>query len=421
MTGYNPPLLFPRAIDHDGSPAPGAKLYHYVSNTSIYKPIYYDIARTSECPQPLVADSEGRFAQFFLEAGAYKFVLFDANDVQLRPPEDPIYGQGGATFDASDLAAIIGNSSEIVWNLNEDETQLLGSLVWPLTPPIGGYINAPASIYKNESGGLGHGTDTFTAKDSAGSDSRLGIEFAYSGSETTATIGDLDGTRIDFGSNVGGTGVDAHGNGLFKFDGLIDAELAGSGNSTVVTDELGRLSRGNTGKSEFLDSYAYYPADGGGRTLFKNGSERVIPANTLNSGDVIEIDIYARITIPSEDAILNFGLSDADASAYPGSGTAWSATGISTSEVWPTFTDGEVHIKAAVTVGGIVSGTTRYYHVQCSVQDLSDGKQLFVNNYNNSDLDASKALYPWVMLDMSPGGSIIKRIYRSRVIKAGLV
>ena len=91
-TGFNPPLIFLRSFDHDGVIAPGAKLYHYVSNTSIHKPIYYDAALTMECPQPLVADSEGRFAQFFLESGAYRFVMFDQNDVQLRPPEDPIWG-----------------------------------------------------------------------------------------------------------------------------------------------------------------------------------------------------------------------------------------------------------------------------------------------------------------------------------------
>ena len=94
-SGFNPPLIFLRSFDHDGVIAPGAKLYHYVSNTSIHKPIYYDAALTMECPQPLVADSEGRFAQFFLESGAYRFVMFDQNDVQLRPPEDPIWGANG--------------------------------------------------------------------------------------------------------------------------------------------------------------------------------------------------------------------------------------------------------------------------------------------------------------------------------------
>jgi len=97
-TGFNPPLLFLRALDHEGLPAPGAKLYHRVAGTELPKAIYYDAALTSECPQPLVADAEGRFPQFFLEGGAYRFVLFDQSDVQLRPPEDPIWGANGGSI-----------------------------------------------------------------------------------------------------------------------------------------------------------------------------------------------------------------------------------------------------------------------------------------------------------------------------------
>ena len=96
-TGFNPPLLFlglrPRRL-----PAPGAKLYHRVAGTELPKAIYYDAALTSECPQPLVADSEGRFLQFFLEGGAYRFVLFDANGVQLRPRRPPIWGANGGSI-----------------------------------------------------------------------------------------------------------------------------------------------------------------------------------------------------------------------------------------------------------------------------------------------------------------------------------
>lgn len=98
MTGFNPPLIFLRATDNEGLPAPGAKLYHDVSGTDIPKDIFYDVEMTSPCPYPLVADAEGRFAQFFMESGAYKFTLFDQNDVQLRPPEDPVFGDGGGQF-----------------------------------------------------------------------------------------------------------------------------------------------------------------------------------------------------------------------------------------------------------------------------------------------------------------------------------
>lgn len=95
MSGLNPPLIFPRAVDHNGVPSPGAKLYATVTETSIPKALYFDFAKTNPCPYPLVADSEGRFPQFFLEAGGYDFSVKDENGNLLRPPENHIFGASG--------------------------------------------------------------------------------------------------------------------------------------------------------------------------------------------------------------------------------------------------------------------------------------------------------------------------------------
>ena len=95
MSGLNPPLIFPRAVDHNGVPSPGAKLYATVTETSIPKLLYFDFAKTNPCPYPLVADSEGRFPQFFLEAGGYDFSVKDENGNLLRPPENHIFGASG--------------------------------------------------------------------------------------------------------------------------------------------------------------------------------------------------------------------------------------------------------------------------------------------------------------------------------------
>lgn len=93
-TGYNCPQTFVKAFDNDGNPAPGAKLYAFLAGSTIPKKLYYDYALTQPCPHPLVADSDGNFAQYFLEYGAYKLSLFDQDDNQLRPPEEPIFGTG---------------------------------------------------------------------------------------------------------------------------------------------------------------------------------------------------------------------------------------------------------------------------------------------------------------------------------------
>lgn len=93
-TGFNPPLFFQKATDAQGRPAPGAKLYHYVTQTSILKDIYADIELTIPLPQPLVAETDGSFQQYFMESGYYKFVLLDANNDQLLPPQDHVRGAG---------------------------------------------------------------------------------------------------------------------------------------------------------------------------------------------------------------------------------------------------------------------------------------------------------------------------------------
>lgn len=96
-TGFNPPLLFLQATDDNGNPVPGAKLYHNVTQSSIPKDIFFDAQLTQPCPQPLVADGGGWFQQFFLEGGGYSFILFDADNNQIRPPADPIFGAGSAS------------------------------------------------------------------------------------------------------------------------------------------------------------------------------------------------------------------------------------------------------------------------------------------------------------------------------------
>jgi hypothetical protein len=101
-TGKNPPLIFQIAVNNQGAPVPGAALYHYVTNTTVPKDIFADFELTTPLPQPLVADAEGRYEQYFLEDGQYTFVEYDAPlpaGVQLRPPAHHIEGatiDGGA-------------------------------------------------------------------------------------------------------------------------------------------------------------------------------------------------------------------------------------------------------------------------------------------------------------------------------------
>lgn len=124
-TGYNCPQTFVKAFDNDGNPAPGAKLYAFLAGSTIPKKLYYDYALTQPCPHPLVADSDGNFAQYFLEHGAYKLSLFDQDDNQLRPPEEPIFGSG---YDPSPAPTPIVERASCSWSsaaFSEDPTGIL--------------------------------------------------------------------------------------------------------------------------------------------------------------------------------------------------------------------------------------------------------------------------------------------------------
>lgn len=95
--GQNPPLIWFVATDLTGKPSPNAKLYHFVTRSSIPKNIYSDVTLQTPLPQPLIADGQGLFEQFFLEPGAYRFVMFTEFNDQLRAPADPVFGAGGGS------------------------------------------------------------------------------------------------------------------------------------------------------------------------------------------------------------------------------------------------------------------------------------------------------------------------------------
>lgn len=94
-------LLLPRSqtVGADGRPISGAKLYTYLTGTSTPKPVWTDAGLTIAHTNPVEADASGRFPAMFLEAGDYRTVLTDANDVTIHT-DDPVEG----LFSVADLA-----------------------------------------------------------------------------------------------------------------------------------------------------------------------------------------------------------------------------------------------------------------------------------------------------------------------------
>lgn len=92
-----------QAYDDDGASIPGAKLNFYITQTLTRKDTFSDSALTTPNDNPVIAESDGRFADIFPEqTESYKVVYTDADDNEIWTAdpvtfgtESVIYNQGG--------------------------------------------------------------------------------------------------------------------------------------------------------------------------------------------------------------------------------------------------------------------------------------------------------------------------------------
>jgi hypothetical protein len=70
--------IFPQYLDDDGNPLSGGEIYTYTAGTSTPKETYSDEDAAVPNTNPVVLDAGGR-AVIYIGAGAYKFVLKDAD------------------------------------------------------------------------------------------------------------------------------------------------------------------------------------------------------------------------------------------------------------------------------------------------------------------------------------------------------
>lgn len=146
MPGFNPPLIFQKATDAQGNPAPGAKLYHYVTQTTILKDIFADFELTTPLAQPLVALADGSFQQYFMEPGYYKFVLLDQYNDQLLPPQDHVCGAGaGGTAPEDDHKVLVDETDTEPGYLYEKLEDSEG-IFWEIAGGAGGVHSVRGEI-----------------------------------------------------------------------------------------------------------------------------------------------------------------------------------------------------------------------------------------------------------------------------------
>lgn len=107
------PVTIPyiRVTDNDGNPATGAKMWFYLSETTILGPVYANAAHTVELSNPVISGEngigDGVFPLMFLDLTlAYRVRVTDKDDNPLAPDVEPFYGQDPAiTTVVADAAA----------------------------------------------------------------------------------------------------------------------------------------------------------------------------------------------------------------------------------------------------------------------------------------------------------------------------
>jgi hypothetical protein len=88
-----------RALDQNGDPLSGGKLYTYEAGTSTPKTSYTAADEVTPNSNPVILDANG-YANVYLESGSYKLVLDDVNDVNQWTADD-VAGSGGGGYASS--------------------------------------------------------------------------------------------------------------------------------------------------------------------------------------------------------------------------------------------------------------------------------------------------------------------------------
>lgn len=112
-----------RALDSNGDPLAGGKLYTYEAGTTTPKTTYTDNSEGTANANPVILDSDG-YANVWLGAGSYKFVLDDANDVNIY------------TVDNIEGDAATSTSYAISTTTNIDSTYENGLLLCTSSPTL---------------------------------------------------------------------------------------------------------------------------------------------------------------------------------------------------------------------------------------------------------------------------------------------
>lgn len=136
MAGALAPSYWFTALDDNGDPLVGAKLYFYLSGTLTPATVYHDAALGSPWAFPATTDSAGRIVVYLDPAeGNLKMVMTDADDVPVGDTVDPVEPTNAGIAALSDIFVFCANSASVVSNTTYNSGATFdklqpGSSVW---------------------------------------------------------------------------------------------------------------------------------------------------------------------------------------------------------------------------------------------------------------------------------------------------
>lgn len=101
------------AVDSNGDPLVGGRLYTYANNTTTPQTTYQDTAGTIANTNPIILDSRGEAVIFLTEGLAYTWVLKDANDALIWSQSDISSTTSGTSLPVYPIAPTIDVGSPI--------------------------------------------------------------------------------------------------------------------------------------------------------------------------------------------------------------------------------------------------------------------------------------------------------------------
>lgn len=153
-TAYNP---FNQPLDINGNVLSGAKWYFYENGNTTLKDIYQDQAKTSTHANPVIADSQGRFPEIWLD-GVYSIRIAKEDDTWITNTQMDNYNAGfnAVDQDASSGSGLSGfeydasNSSGLSFKVNDGIVGGLGSSSTVSTAALTLSASATNYIYLQE-------------------------------------------------------------------------------------------------------------------------------------------------------------------------------------------------------------------------------------------------------------------------------